>query len=299
MVSVPDYDLLFEYRWDVVRDVRTRVINSSLLTSLAVNSPVSRVIVQAVPPLQMKAHWAEPELEIVGDVLKVSADVSGGVRHVPKGINLTMKGRVGAECQPLVALTDDGLPVATLAAPSALELDLADLELSYEGDDEALSWADQAVEQTLLRPTLCGLLIAPLAGLPLNYVPVSLPPLARDDGPTRTDWSALFDPDVETLTLATSGRSARPAPAASSGGAAWAYQSGLLPDLLPEGDIANVAVAVSEPGLNGMLGHLCDRGLAAGTAYLLTGAVPWRWVAVAATLTDTGARLTGRLVFGE
>src|SRR5262249_57622427 len=90
MVSVPDYDLLFEYRWDVVRDVRTRVINSSLLTSLAVNSPVSRVIVQAVPPLQMKAHWAEPELEIAGDVLKVSADVSGGVRHVPNATNLTM-----------------------------------------------------------------------------------------------------------------------------------------------------------------------------------------------------------------
>ncbi|MDQ3764997.1 MAG: hypothetical protein M3460_26855 [Actinomycetota bacterium] len=293
MTSSPGYDFVIQLHHEVVCDVQTRAINTSLLTNLAVASPISRVIAQVIPPFQMKAHWDKPDLALADELLKLSANVRGGTRHVTKGINLTVEGTISAECRPRVSASRDGQPVVVLTAPSLWELDLADLDLSYKGDDEPLSWVDTTIEQTVLRPSFSLLLMAPLASLPLSYLPDSLPLRLKT---TRTevatedlvlaDSTVSLDSQAASLTLAMRCTARTPAPAGPA-------------DLLRRPTTANAAVAVSETGLNQVLGWLCARGLAAGTAQLGHGPIHWRWTHVAVTFTDDeNVRLTGQLWHG-
>ncbi len=284
-----DYDFVVQLRHKVVCDVQARAINASLLRNLALTSPVSRVIAQKIPPFQMKAHWDNPKLDFADDLLGLSATVRGGARHVTKGINLTMEGNIHADCGPRVVATKDNQPVVTLTAPSPLDLDLTGLKLSYQGDDEPLSWIDTTIEQTILRPSLSMLLMARLASMPLSYLPDSLPLRltathndATTDGLMLADSAVSLDPQAESLTLAMRCAAKTSAPAWST-------------NLLVE-SAANAAVALSETGLNSVLGWLCARGLATGSAQLVDGPVSWRWERVTVTFTnDENIHLTGQL----
>jgi hypothetical protein len=271
-------DLMFQYSWDCVRDLRIRVLNASLLTNVAVTSPLSRVIVQPIAPWQLRAQWAGPTLDIDGARVTLSADVSGGVRDVLNGLNLTMRGKVSAMCHTTLALAADGLPVATLTAPSPLELDLADLELTYAGGDSPVSWLDAAAEQALIRPTLGEQLMAPLADLPLNYLPASVDRLLKADGQTASGWAVSIDPDTETLTLAR----------LQAGNAA-----ANVPALLPADHPANIAVGISEAGLNAVLRRLCLHGPTG--SHPSTQGSQLRWTDATATLTGPAIRIIGHL----
>ncbi|HKR48150.1 MAG TPA: hypothetical protein VJT72_00985 [Pseudonocardiaceae bacterium] len=291
MTSRSDYDFVVQLRHEVLQDVQTRAINASLLTNLALTTPISRVIAQLIPPFQMKAHWDKPNLNSAEDLLRLSTDVRGGARHVVNGINLTMEGSIHAECRPRVVASEDGQPVVTLTTPSPLDLDMADLKLSYEGDDKPLSWVETTIEQTVLRPSFSMLLMAPLANMPLSYLPDSLPLRLKakhndvtTEGLLLTDSAVSLDPQTASLTLAMR------CTAKTTSAPAW--PANLLPDL----STANTAVALSERGLNRALGWLCAQGLASGTTQLADGPAYWRWTHVAVTFTnDENVHLTGQL----
>ena len=284
-----DYDFVIQLRHSVVRDVQTHTINTSIFRNLSLTTPISRIIAQAIPPFQMKALWDNPKLGFANDLLRLSVDVKGGTRHVIKGINLTMEGSIHADCQPRVVATKASQPVVTLTAPSPLDLDLANLKLSYKGDDKPLPWVDTTVEQTILRPSLCTLLMAQLASMPLSYLPDSLPLRleARNndevtDGLMLTDTAVSLDPQTESLTLAMRCATKTSAPPWST-------------NLLGK-SAANAAVAWSETGLNSALSWLCARGLATGTAQLVGGPVSWSWTHVTMAFTDDqNFHLTGQL----
>ncbi|MDQ4103169.1 MAG: hypothetical protein M3186_05485 [Actinomycetota bacterium] len=284
-----DYDYVIQLHHSVVRDVQTRAINASLLSNLALTSPVSRVIEQMLSPFQMKAHWDNPKLGFANGLLRLSADVRGGVRHVRKGINLTMEGNVHADCRPTVVPAEDNQPLVTSIAPSMLDLDLAGLKLSCGGTDEPLSWVDATIEQAILRPSLSTGLMAPLAGMPLSYLPESLPLRLEAapnevtaDGLMLADWAVSLDLQAELLTLAMRC-------AAEASMPMWST------NLLAESP-ANVAVALNETGLNNMLGWLCAQDLATGMTQLVDGPVSWRWTRVTATFTDEESiHFTGQL----
>jgi hypothetical protein len=294
MAPQPDYDFVVQLSCDVLRNAQTRVLNASLLTNLALTSPISRVLAQTVTPFQMKAHWAKPELKITKDMVVLSVDVAGGARYFIEGINLTMEGQVGTGCLPRAAANDSGQPVVTLATPSPLNLRLGDLKLSYEGDEDLLTEVDTAIERTLLRPTLCAQLMAPLANLPLNYLPDAVP--LRLTGPghrvapaealTLTDPAVSLNPNADSLslTMRSAPRTATPA---------------RPPNLLPDHTAANTVVAVSETGLNSILSWLCAQGLATDTTHHPGSRVSWRWDNVAARFTDHTIHLTGQLWRGE
>ncbi|MDQ4033748.1 MAG: hypothetical protein M3332_16495, partial [Actinomycetota bacterium] len=284
-----DYDFVIQLRHNVVRDVQTRTINESIFRNLSLTTPVSRIIAQSIHPFQMKALWDNPKLDFANDLLRLSADVKGGTRHVIKGINLTMEGNIHADCQPKVVATKANQPMVTLTAPSPSDLNLADLKLSYKGDDKPLSWVDTTVEQTILRPSLSTLLMAQLASMPLSYLPDSVPLRLKarnndevTNGLTLTDTAVSLDPQSESLTLAmrcAAKTSARP----------WSTNLLVKP-------AANAAVAWSETGLNSVLSWLCARGLATGTAQLADGPVSWSWMHVTMTFTnEDNIHLTGQL----
>jgi hypothetical protein len=284
-----DYDVVVQLHHSVVRDVQSRAINASLLNNRALTSPVSRVIENKIHPFEMKGHWANPKLDITIDTLRLSADVKGGARHIKEGVNLTMQGNVSVDCQPEVITTKDNQPVVTLTAPSMSSLDLTDLKLSYEGDDEPLSWVDSTIEQQALRPSISMYLMAPLASLPLIYLPNSLPLRLKvtgddvvTDGLALADSAVFFDPYAESLTLAMRCTAKSSAPT-------WSRN-------LFVASPGNAAVALSETGFNNMLGWLCAEGLAVGTVQLVDGPAAWRWTHVTATFTDDNTiRLTGQL----
>src|SRR5262249_49783395 len=154
----------------------------------------SRLLIQPAPPWQLKAQWAGPTLDIDDERVTVSADVSGGVRDVVNGRNLTMHGTVSATCDPRLSVGDDGLQVSALAAPSPQELDLSDLGLTYADDARTVSWLDAEVEQVLLRPTFGPQLMSRLAVLPLNYLPASLGRLLKNDRTSTSSWAVSVDP---------------------------------------------------------------------------------------------------------
>jgi hypothetical protein len=295
MAPQADYDFLLQLRSDVLCDVQTRILNAWLLTNLTLTSPISRVLAETVTPFQMKAHWAKPELKIAKDVVTLSVDVAGGARYFVEGINLTMKNQVSAGCLPQAAANDSGQPVVTLAAPAPLDLRLGELELSYAGDDDLLTEVDKSIERMLLRPTLCTQLMAPLASLPLNFLPDAVPlrltagpghGVASAEGLTLADAAVSLDPPADSLTL-TMRRAlctATPAPP---------------PNLLSDHTAANAVVAVSETGLNSILGWLCEQGLATGTTDHPGGPVSWHWTHVTARFTDHAIHLTGRLWQGQ
>ncbi|MGB9281775.1 MAG: hypothetical protein WCB57_17100, partial [Pseudonocardiaceae bacterium] len=288
-----DYDFIVQLHHSVVRDIQTRAIDTSLLSNLALTTPLSRVIGHKISPFQLKGHWDNPKLDIASDRLRLSADVRGGTRHITEGINLTMEGNVQADCEPQVSATKDNEPVATLAVPSMLSLDLTDLKLSYEGDDEPLSWIDNTIEHAILRPSISLCLMAPLAGMPLSYLPGSLPLRleapgddAAADGLALAESAVFLDPYAESLTLAMRSTATTSAPAWST-------------NLLVVSP-ANAAVALSEAGLNNMLNWLCAHDLATGTAQLVDGPVAWRWMNVTATFTDDdNIHLAGQLKRAE
>ncbi|MFE0109871.1 hypothetical protein ACFWX6_12020, partial [Amycolatopsis sp. NPDC059019] len=235
-------------------------MNESLRDNLALATPVTRVVAHRIPPFQAKAHWESPELAVAGECLRLSVKVRGGARHSLKGINLIMEGAVNADCRPEVVFAKDGRPVARLTAPAASALRLADLKLSYPGDEEALSWLDARIERTLLRPVLGRKLMKHLAGLPLTYLPDSVPP--RQGAAT-----VAVDPHAEALSL-------------TLGDAGPAPRGSFLSD-----PTANLAVAYSEAGLNDVLSRLCERELASGTTILGEDLVSWRWTWLKVALT--------------
>jgi Collagen triple helix repeat (20 copies) len=284
----PDYDFVVQLRHNIVCDVQTRAINASPFRKLALTSPISRVIPQKIPRFQMKAHWGNPKLDFANDRLRLSVDVRGGTRHLIKDINLTMEGSIHADCGPEVVPTKDNQPVVTLTAPSPLDLDPADLMLSYKGDDKPLPWLNTTTEQTALCLSL-SMLMVPLADIPLSYLPDSLPLRLHathndvtTDGLVLADSTVSLDPQAGSLTLAMLCTAKTSPPT-------WSK------NLLVE-SAANAAVALSETGLNSMLDWLCAQGHATGTTQLDDGPASWRWTHVTATFTNDGnIHLTGQL----
>jgi hypothetical protein len=284
-----DYDVVIQLHRKVVCDVQAHVINASIFRNLTFDCPLSRVIEQKIDPFQMKAHWDNPKLDFANDALTLSADVKGGTRHALEGINLTIEGNIHVDCQPQVITTKDHQPVVTLTPPSGVDLDLTDLKLSYEADDEPLSWVDTTVEQTILRPSLSMLLMTPLARMPLSYLPESLLLRLDDthhemttDGLMLADANVWLDSHAESLTLAMSCTAKDSAPA-------W------LTNLLGD-SAANVAVAWSQEGLNHVLSWLCTQGLATGTTQLRDGPISWRWTHATMSFTEEdNVHLTGQL----
>lgn len=131
--------------------------------------------------------------------------------------------------------------------------------------------------------------MAPLASMPLSYLPSSLPlrieATGNDmttDGLALADSAVFLDPHAESLTLAMRCT-------ATSSTPAWSTN-------LLVASPANAAVALSETGLNSMLSWLCSHDLASGTAQLVDGPVAWRWMHVTAIFTnDDSIHLTGQL----
>jgi hypothetical protein len=241
----PGYDLVVQYGGEVARDVQARVVNAAVLSDVALPSPLSRLLSDIAPPFQLRAQWAEPGVWLADGALALVATVQGGVRHVAEGINLSVGGEVVVGCRPEVAMTADG-PMLTLAAPSPADLDLSRLRLVYAGGDELPPCTDVLIERALIRPALCEQLLAPLAGLPLNYLPAPFSPYLSEDAVRSGDWTAWLDRDADLLAVALQVTAATPRarPDRSGERRAVGQATAAQPDFLSGAEGANLALAI-------------------------------------------------------
>jgi len=64
MTSTGLFDIILQFNEAVVQDLQIRILNTSLSTNLWIKSPISRLIEQPVPPLEVKAYWNNPRSQL-------------------------------------------------------------------------------------------------------------------------------------------------------------------------------------------------------------------------------------------
>ena len=293
MASADQFDILLQFQQPVMQDLQHRILNASPLTTLWVKSPLSRRIEQPVPPLEVKACWNSPNVTVSDGGIKLSADLNGGARQILSGRILTLDGTVSAQQMVTHAVDSERRPYVCVKAPTAVQVNLRQLKVSYEGSrwPELLAKLNPAKEATALRPVLAAELFGQLACIPLTCMPYSLPVSAPDTKrgaavgtlPIKRVVPGLFaTPASVALGLMLDDKRAAPASFAGV--------------LLPQSRY-NTAIAFSEQGLNALLTHLCDQGDAMGQVqHTRLGKIEWRWEKLHVTLRQDVLAISGLLV---
>ncbi len=274
MPNTDQFDILLQFHQTVIQDLQHRILNDSLLTNLWVKSPFSRRIEQPVDPLEIKACWNKPNVAISAGSIELAADVSGGARQMVTGRILTLDGKVSAKQKIIPAIDDSQRPYACVEMPKPSRLALRKLKVTYEGSQwpPFLSELNPAREATLLRPVLATQLMGQLARIPLTYMPCSLPLSMPDKNGAvavgalpikRTVPSLCEAPASVVLGLMLDRKSKVPSSS---------------PSVFPSQSSYNAAIALSEQGLNTLLGYLCKQEKATGQMqHSQFGQIHWSW----------------------
>ncbi len=59
MPNTGGFDVMLQFKQDIINDILVRVLNESLITNLHLKSPLSRLIDEPVPPTQVKISWPQ------------------------------------------------------------------------------------------------------------------------------------------------------------------------------------------------------------------------------------------------
>jgi hypothetical protein len=178
MPNTGGFDVMLQFKQDIINDILVRVLNESLITDLHLKSPLNRLIDEPVPPTQVKVWWDKPEIELDdADSISLSVDVTGGARQLVTGRNLSVDGSVSITRKAQFTANEIGVPYLHLESPQPFDLQMSKLKVTYEGSKwpELLSRIDPTRETAILRPLLATTLMFPLSQLPLSYNVESLP----------------------------------------------------------------------------------------------------------------------------
>ncbi len=178
MFSTGGFDIMLQFKQDIVNDILIRNLNALLLTNLHLKSPVSRLIEQPVPTAEVKVYWDKPDL-VLGDndAITLSIEINGGARQLITQHILTVSGSVNMTRKPLLVENEDGDFHLCLELPQPLDLNMSKLQATYAGSQQPgfIAAIDPEREITALRPVLTAELMYPLATLPFSYNVRSLP----------------------------------------------------------------------------------------------------------------------------
>jgi len=104
MPNTGGFEVMLQFKQDILNDILVRVLNESLISNLSLKSPISRLIDEPVPPTQVKVWWDKPELELDDDdSISLSVEVTGGARQLVTERNLSVEGSVSITRKALLA----------------------------------------------------------------------------------------------------------------------------------------------------------------------------------------------------
>src|SRR6266568_2168642 len=266
MPNTGGFEVMLQFKQDILNDILVRVLNESLISNLSLKSPISRLIDEPVPPTQVKVWWDKPELELDDDdSISLSVEVTGGARQLVTERNLSVEGSVSITRKALLATDEIGALSLSLESPQPFDLQMHKLKVTYPGSkwSPLLSRIDPTRETTILRPLLTLALLIPLSQLPLSYNLKSLPMrlLAPNSSPAPTEWSI----PVTTAMM----RVLKEADAVAIGLSLTQTlcDSTQMTTAFPEEVKSNAALTLTSIGINNLLGQLRRQGA-------LTGVVP-------------------------
>ena len=278
MPNTGGFDVMLQFKQDIINDILVRVLNELLITNLHLKSPLSRLIDEPVPPTQVKVWWDKPELELDdADSISLSVEVTGGARQLVTERNLSVDGSVSITRKALVATDEKGAPFLSLESPQPFDLHMSKLKVTYEGSKwpELLSRIDPTRETTVLRPLLTMALMIPLSQLPLSYNVESLPLriLAPNSSSTPSEWNI----PVTTAMM----RVLKQADAVAMG-LSWTgtrCDHTQMTTAFPEEVNSNAALTLTSRGINNIIGQLRRRGALKGVITSSSKETPvnWQW----------------------
>jgi outer membrane protein assembly factor BamB len=307
MADLGGFDIVLHLRQDVLGDILLRVVNVSLLGQGMTVGQVKRQLTLPPPPATAQAGiwWEQPTLSVgQNGGLRLAVPVRGGVRDAAQQRTLSVGGSLGMSRPIELAAAPDGTPFVRLDAPELTSLDVEDLRLSYADPHTPSLLAphlDFTRESTLLLPLALADLLQPLARLPISYTPGSLPirlimPSADSAIPVPEPGPGPALRVAANAFVIASEQTNAVALGLSLGAALPDMQQ--PPVLLADTDRPNAALALSDVGMNRVLGQLAPSGLLAG---ILPDAAPdrvnqWRWDALAVRFEQGTISLAGRFV---
>jgi Transposase len=126
MPNTGGFDVMLQFKQDIINDILVRVLNESLFTDLHLKSPLTRLINEPVPPTQVKVWWDKPEIELDdADSISLSVDVTGGARQLVTGRNLSVDGSVSITRKAQYAANEIGVPYLHLESPQSFDLHMS------------------------------------------------------------------------------------------------------------------------------------------------------------------------------
>ncbi len=278
MPNTGGFDVMLQFKQDIINDILVRILNESLNTNLHLKSPLSRLIDEPLPPTQVKVWWDKPELELGDDDnISLAVEVTGGARQLATERNLEVDGSVSITRKALLATDELGAPYLSLESPQPLDLHMSNLKVTYPGSTwpPLLSRIDPTRETTVLRPLLTMALMIPLSQLPLSYNVKSLPLriLASNSSPTLSEWSI----PVTTAMIRVLEEADAIAMGLSLTEACGDHTQ--MTTAFPEEVNRNTALTLTSRGINNILGQLRRRGALKGVIASSSkeAAVNWQW----------------------
>src|SRR6266851_188876 len=134
MLSTGGFDVMLQFKQDIINDILIRVLNESLLTNLHLKSPISRLIEQPIPTAEVKAYWDKPDLALSEDnTISLSVEVNGGARQLVTQRILTISGSISMTRKALLVEANDGTFYLCLESPQPLDLHMSKLHATYAG----------------------------------------------------------------------------------------------------------------------------------------------------------------------
>ncbi|HEV2460450.1 MAG TPA: hypothetical protein VGS80_19010, partial [Ktedonobacterales bacterium] len=179
------YDIVFQFRQDVVNDVVRRQLADPTTTNPHSPRFLPRQLVQQQLPGQIQSllAWGDPAIDLdEADTLVAAVELSGGFRAPVVERNLSLAATARMRVYPLFTLDEAGAPYVTAHPASVDTLELAGTKISYAVAAVPLPLGRAELSQIVssLLPFISRALLTPLSELPLTYAPESLMPFVRD-----------------------------------------------------------------------------------------------------------------------
>jgi hypothetical protein len=304
------YDIVFQFRQDVVNDVIRRQLADPTTTNPRSPRFLPRQLVQQQLPGQIQSllSWGDPAIDLdEADTLVASVELSGGFRPPVVERNLSLAATARMRIYPLFTLDEVGAPYVTAHPASADTLELAGSKVSYAVAAVPLPLGRAELSQIVgsLLPFVSRALLTPLSELPLTYAPESLIPFVRDYVTVSVaEATTVHGAEAPAASPAGTGvqvLAAREAQVVAAGvtvaGARQAIAGERIGLALPLSGEGNAAITITDAGMNAILNRLGASGGLGGTIHDPTSgrAIDWRWDSLACAFASGMVTLTGQL----
>jgi hypothetical protein len=273
MSATGGFDVVLQFRPDVVCDIITRQLSDPLALSAQSHKFVQRYLtLEAVLPSALS--WGDPTVGCASDdKLLAAVTVTGGIRPAALNHNVTITASISAPLTPVIRRAASGALYVEADIGSAAGLALGEVQAGMAGVNAPVPLVGADLSQALepLRPFLAQNLFQSLARLSHTYIMSALP---ADLAPTRAGVRALTGERRAALAL---GLGLTSAPSDTSP----------MTSAFAEGEPGNVALALSVAGLNWLIARALARNELRGSGRD-AAQTPWRWTSLVCASADAG-----------